>query len=92
MRRSQVPSIRKKQKLCNPSDVATSSNSSQFKSTSDFSSKLTTQTSNNQDKFQVFTVVYGTYKPGKKHKEWTNDAILVRDNKLIKIYNLEGEL
>lgn len=29
-----------------------------------------------QSKFQVFSAVFGTYKPGKKRKEWTDDAIL----------------
>ena len=31
---------------------------------------------NQQSNFQVFSVVFGTYKHGKKRKEWTDDAIL----------------
>lgn len=41
--------------------------------------------------YQVFTVVFGIYKPNKKHKEWNDDAILVREDKSIRIYNLEGD-
>lgn len=92
MRRSQVPSLKKKRLLGQSSSTDTDqSTSSLFKSTPSYlksSSKSTDQSNHN---LQVFTVVYGQFKPGKKKKEWSDDAILVLEDKKILIFNLEGE-
>ena len=102
MRRSQVPSI-KKQRLLNqgPGSDATT-----FRSTAASSTAIRPAASRSSDSFvkpahavsesktsiyQVFTVVFGVFKPNKKHKEWNDDAILVREDKSVRIYNLEGD-
>ena len=106
MRRSQVPSL-KKQRLSGPGGDATfrsTASSSLDQSGSrppatnqpaarSFTKPTDTPADGNQSAstYQVFTVVYGVFKPGKKHKEWNDDAILVLDGKSIRIYNLEGE-
>ena len=41
--------------------------------------------------YQVFTVVYGAYKPAKKHKDWENDAILVRKGTNLTLYCTDGD-
>lgn len=47
--------------------------------------------SKSESTYQVFSVVFGAYKPNKKHKEWNDDAILVLEGKSIRVYNLEGD-
>ena len=41
--------------------------------------------------YQVFTAIYGAYKPNKKHKDFEGDAILVRKDTNLTLYNLEGD-
>ena len=41
--------------------------------------------------YQVFTAIYGPYKPGKKHKEFEGDAILMRKGANLTLYDMEGE-
>lgn len=94
MRRSNAPTFRRAQKSNQNLGVASSSLPSNKQKLNNSLSKSTTNqsiTNKRTDDYQVFTVVFGDFKPGKKHKEWTDDAILERDCQSIRIFNLEGE-
>ena len=44
------------------------------------------------DEYQIFNTLWGTYKPGKKHKIWEEDGILTRKGRLISLYKVDGTL
>ena len=41
--------------------------------------------------YQVFTTVYGAHQPSKKHKDWEDDAIMVRKGTNLTLYSAEGD-
>lgn len=65
-----------------------------FKSSDSSFSRLESKKENVTEQcqiFQVFSVVFGPYKAGKKHKEWTDDGVIARQGVNITLYNQEGD-